>query len=59
MINGEQLRENREELCLTQEYVVVELGLAKSSASAVCDWEKGRERIPDKHQAKLKEILNL
>ena len=59
MINGGQLRKRREELCLTQEHVAVELGLAKGSAACVCSWEKGRKGIPDKHQGKLKEILNL
>ena len=59
MINGEQLRKKRIELCLTQEQVVVKLGLAKGSAACVCDWEKGRVRIPDRHQVGLRKILNL
>ena len=59
MIDRFTLRKKRQELELTQREVVVALGLSPTSEAAVSDWEIGKVPIPEKHQEKLSEILNI
>ncbi len=56
---GSQLRDFRKKAGLTQVAVAVELGMKRSSSSAIGDWEAEREKVPRKHYTKLKELYGL
>ena len=49
----EDLRRMREKADLKQTDVAEALGMKKSSSSAIGDWEKGRLKVPAKHQEGL------
>ena len=56
---GSQLRDFRKKAGLTQAAVAVDLGMKRSSSSAISDWEVEREKVPPKHYTKLKELYGL
>ncbi len=55
---GQELREMRMKAGLTQVQVAEELGLKKTSSSAISDWEYERENVPIKHQVPLLVLYN-
>ena len=55
----EDLRLMREKADLKQTEVAEALGMNKSSSSAIADWEKGRLKVPTKHQEGLIRLYNM
>ena len=55
----EDLRRMREKAGLKQTEVAEALGMEKSSSSAIGDWEKGRVKVPTKHQEELIHLYNM
>ena len=57
-LKPDEIKEIRKNLGLSQEKMAMALGMKRSSAAAICDWEKGRITIPLHHQASLEEWRN-
>ena len=57
-LKPDEIKEIRKDLGLSQEKMAMALGMKRSSAAAICDWEKGRITIPLHHQASLEEWRN-
>ena len=55
----EDLRRMREKAGLKQTEVAEALGMKKSSSSAIADWEKGKLKVPAKHQKGLIRLYNM
>ncbi len=56
-MDSKEIKCHREYLDMTQAELAEALGLKRSSAPAVCDWEKGRIKIPKHHEEKIIELV--